>query len=124
MTNLGESKADLWSVPQGYKESFSSTTTSLEGRLQGIDRSLRRQSGLEQRMPAEYTAERQRIQGEEDSVEQFSSKQTGKARSIAFEDVSAAEDAQQVIGYAWRFHLGSEGHRWGSSIAVARSDVW
>ena len=37
-------------------------------------------------MPAEYTAERQRMQGEEDHVEQFLSKQTDTARSITFED--------------------------------------
>ena len=44
-------------------------------------------------MSAEYTADRRRIQGEQGNVEQFSSKQTDKTRSISFGDVSAAEDA-------------------------------
>jgi hypothetical protein len=85
---MGEFKADFGSVPQAYNESFSDTVTCLKVNLQ------QRCSG--QRMSVEDTAQQQRMRGK-DSVEQCLSGQTDQAQSIAFEDVSAAEHAQQVI---------------------------
>lgn len=88
-------------VLQNFQETLTKTTSALEDHLLDIDEKLRHQSSPEARIWG--TAERERVQEEINSTKQClaictkASEEAEQFRTNVLEDISAAQDAHQVI---------------------------
>lgn len=86
-----------------YKEMLTNTTSDLEEHLQHIDNRLQELSLRGTSIKDEDVAEQQRAREEKESIEQClaicarASEHAGQVRTNIFEDVSADQNARQVI---------------------------
>jgi chromosome segregation ATPase len=103
LRGLIPSKQVTTKVLRECKEKLIDTAFKLEEHLHKIDNRLANHSSREGRISDEVEAERERVQQERDSVTQClsicakASEQVDKVQTNVFEDVSAAEEAHQVI---------------------------
>jgi hypothetical protein len=85
------------------KEILTKTTSKLEEQLRKIDNRLQNHSLQGTRMLGEVAAERERVQEESESIKQClsicaqASEEANKVRTNVFEDISAAEESNQVV---------------------------